>query len=504
MPRDILRWPSHPQTTPPPLLALRSSYTFILATICIAIFTDIFLYGIIVPVIPFALTHRASIPLDSVQHWVSILLAVYGASLLAASPVCGWLADHTKSRRLPLLVGLGALEGSTVLLCVGRGIACLVVGRMLQGIAAAIVWTVGLALLVDTVGHVKVGQAMGYVAMSMSIAVLVAPLLGGVVYARAGYYAVFYMAFGLIGVDIVLRVLLVEKKIAKQWDFGGDEDAGADESGEKTVSDNTLESGPMQSGPLKNPPRQAELVNRSIPRLPEQASTNARSSIVFLLTSRRLLAALFCTFAQSTLLTSWDAVLPLYTHRIFGWSSIGAGLIFFPLVVPSFLSPVFGFWSDRKGPRGPTSLGFLFAVPFLVLLRLVDHNGIRQIVLMCALLALLGLALSMAMTPLLAEITYVVGHKEKSHPGAFGGKGAYATAYGIFNVAFAGGMLIGPLWGGFVTQGSGWGTMCWTLAVLSVAGAVVSFLWIGGWVGKSGRRARKQEVEGRNPVRSEV
>lgn len=38
---------------------------------------------------------------------------------------------------------------------------------------------------------------MGYVTMSMSVAVLVAPLLGGVVYARAGYFAVFYMAFGM-------------------------------------------------------------------------------------------------------------------------------------------------------------------------------------------------------------------------------------------------------------------------------------------------------------------
>ena len=36
------------------------------------------------------------------------------------------------------------------------------------------------------------------------------------------------------------------------------------------------------------------------------------------------------------------------------------------------------------------------------------------------------------MTPLLAEITYVVSHKEQTHPGAFGGKGAYATAYGGF------------------------------------------------------------------------
>ena len=460
-----------------------------------AVFTDIFLYGIIVPVIPFALTNRIGVEQKDVQHWVSILLAVYGASLLAASPVCGWVADHTKSRRLPLLVGLLALAGSTLLLCLGNSLALLVLGRVLQGISAAIVWTVGLALLVDTVGHDTVGQAMGYVAMAMSIAVLVAPLLGGIVYARSGYFAVFYMAFGLIVLDVMLRVVLVEKKIARQWDASVEEIL-PEQSSEKPLSAAHGLPGLSELSPDTS----AQQIGSPLQRAP----TKGRSSIVLLLTSRRLLAALYCTLTQSTLLTAWDAVLPLYTHRIFGWSSIGAGLIFFPLIVPSFLSPVFGLWSDRKGPRGPTSIGFLAAVPFLVLLRLVDHGGIHQIVLLCALLALLGLALSMAMTPLLAEITYVVGHKEKSHPGAFGGKGAYAMAYGLFNVAFAGGMLVGPIWGGFVTQGKGWGTMCWTLAVLSIVGAVVAQLWIGGWVGKSGKIAREKEVESRNQGRGEV
>ena len=484
--RDIFRWRKTDASTPPPLLHYRSSYFFILMTICVAIFTDIFLYGIIVPVIPFALTHRAGVSPQDIQHWVSILLAVYGASLLAASPVCGWVADHTASRRLPLLIGLVALAGSTLLLCLGKSLALLVLGRVLQGVAAAMVWTVGLALLVDTVGHETVGQAMGYVALAMSVAVLVAPLLGGIVYARAGYYAVYCMVFGLLVLDIFLRVVLVEKKVAKQWDRSTTQTSPVEAEKSQSISPNDQDSA---GNPLAG----------SIYESPDSdRPKKSKHSIVLLLTSRRLLAALYCTLTQSTLLTAWDAVLPLYTHRIFGWSSIGAGLVFLPLILPSFLAPLFGYWSDKKGPRMPTALGFLVAVPFLVLLRLVDHNSIHQIVLLCALLAFLGLALSMAMTPLLAEITYVVGHKEKSHPGAFGGKGAYAMAYGLFNMAFAGGMLIGPIWGGFITQRSGWGTMCWTLAVLSVVGAVVAELWIGGWVGKSGKVAREREVKVRN------
>jgi len=395
--------------------------------------------------------------------------------------VCGWVADRTSSRRGPLLVGLGALGGATLLLCFGRGVGVLVVGRVLQGFSAAVVWTVGLALLVDTVGRGRVGECMGYVALAMSLAVLVAPVLGGVVFARAGWFAVFGMAGGLVGVDVVMRCLLVEKGVARRWEgVAGTGGEGGEKEGEEAVAE-------------------------EIAIVPSNGrSVKGRNSFVLLLSSRRLLAALYCTLAQSILLTAWDAVLPLYVNRIWGWSSIGAGLIFFPLILPSFLSPLFGYWSDKKGPRIPTALGFLLAIPFLVLLRFVNHDNLRQKVLLCALLACLGFALSMAMTPLLAEITYVVGDKEQSHPGAFGGKGAYATAYGLFNMAFAGGMLVGPIWGGFVTQSKGWGTMCWSLAILSISGAIVAELWVGGGVAKSGKEAREKKVEVSNSGRGEV
>lgn len=98
-----------------------------------------FLYGIIVPVVPFALESRVGIPPSQTQSWVSILLAAYGAALLVLSPLAGWYADRSSSRRWPLLIGLLALGGATVMLCLARTIALLVVGRVLQGFSAAVV-----------------------------------------------------------------------------------------------------------------------------------------------------------------------------------------------------------------------------------------------------------------------------------------------------------------------------------------------------------------------------
>ncbi len=201
---------------PPAFLAFRSSTLFITFTVCLAIFTDILLYGLIVPVIPFSLTAQVGVPEDRVQHWTAILLACYNAALVVGSPPAGFYADHTSSRRWPFILGLLALCGATLLLCLGKTIAVLVVGRILQGLSAAIVWSVGLALLVDTVGR-DVGYAIGYVNIAMAVGLLISPVIGGAVYAAAGYYAVYYVAFAVICCDIALRLALIEKKVARQW-----------------------------------------------------------------------------------------------------------------------------------------------------------------------------------------------------------------------------------------------------------------------------------------------
>jgi MFS family permease len=224
-------------TKPPYLLKYRSSTPFILFTISLAIFTDIFLYGLIVPVIPFSLTVQAGVAEDQVQQWTAILLACYNITLFVGSPLVGWYADCTTSRRLPLLLGLLALAGSTLLLCLGKTIALFIVGRLLQGLSAAVVWSVGLALLVDTMGK-NIGAAMGWVSIAMSVGLLISPVVGGAVYAGAGYYAVYYLAFGVIFLDIVLRLVLIEKKVARQWIK--DEDEGEAVVGAATDTSSTL------------------------------------------------------------------------------------------------------------------------------------------------------------------------------------------------------------------------------------------------------------------------
>jgi MFS family permease len=476
-------------TTPPPyLLHVRSSRLFILTTICIAVATDTFLYGMIVPVIPFALSSRAGVAPSSVQSYTSILLAVYGAALLVCAPFAGFYADRSSSRRLPLLGGLLALAGATLMLCLARTVSLLVVGRLLQGASAAVVWTVGLALLVDTVGQAEIGTVLGWTSISMSVSILSAPLLGGVVYQKAGYYPVYYMAFGLIALDILLRLLLVEKKIARQWlpeEFPELDEPGSDP--EKTAVEKPGEVAPEVLNTLALTSEQPPLA-RPLSKYPP---------VFTLLKSRRLLAALWGCIVQMTCMTAFDGVIPLFVKETFHWNSTGAGLIFLAVIIPTFASPVVGWASDKYGPRWLTVAGFTLAIPFWVLLRFVTHDSQGQKVLFCALLSLIGIALTLAMPPLMAEITYVVEAKERESPGRFGKTGAYAQAYGLFVTALAAGTLVGPVWAGYVRTDAGWGTMSWSLGLFGLSAAVPCLIWTGGLVTEFNAKTGEERAAGR-------
>ena len=103
------------------------------------------------------------------------------------------------------------------MLCFATDIHLLLLSRALQGLSAAIVYTVGFALLADTVGSKNLGEWMGYNIMSVNIGITASPTIGGVLYDQAGYYSIFTVIAVLIAVDILLRVVLVEKRTAAEW-----------------------------------------------------------------------------------------------------------------------------------------------------------------------------------------------------------------------------------------------------------------------------------------------
>lgn len=87
----------------------------------------------------------------------------------------------------------------------------LIVARALQGLSAAAVWVVGLAIISENVAPERVGEAMGHTTIALTWGFLLGPLIGGLVYEKFGYYVTFTVPAALIIVDIVMRFAMVEK-----------------------------------------------------------------------------------------------------------------------------------------------------------------------------------------------------------------------------------------------------------------------------------------------------
>lgn len=75
-----------------------------------------------------------------------------------AAAIAGWFADHTSSRQAPFLTGLGLAFAASLAFCFGQAPWVLVIARICQGLAASIIYTVGLALIADTVPAEEVGS----------------------------------------------------------------------------------------------------------------------------------------------------------------------------------------------------------------------------------------------------------------------------------------------------------------------------------------------------------
>lgn len=122
----------------------------------------------------------------------------------------GYFADHCRLRRLPFVLGLIALGASTGLFVIASSFPVLVIARGLQGLSAAAVWVVGLAIIADNVPPERISEAMGHTTIALTWGFLLGPMMGGVMYEKLGFHGTFAIPAGLIVVDVVLRFAMIE------------------------------------------------------------------------------------------------------------------------------------------------------------------------------------------------------------------------------------------------------------------------------------------------------
>lgn len=442
----------------------------------------------------------------TVQLWNSVLVGVYGAAIFVGSrkpcraPLClfepppnnvaifGWLADHASSHRAPLLLGYAALACSTLLLHKGPTLTMLVFGRILQGLSAAAVCSVGFAMLYDAFGSHGIGGALGWVSAALDTGGFLGPGLAGLLYEAGGEDAVFLSAYGFIAVDVAMGLLVIvadnppgdgseslvlptSDTVEKQPEYVPLPDSPVDESA--LLSDGDSDDDEKQS--------------YNVPSASPCRRSSTAAPLIQLLLLPRVRVAVSGWLVVGVFETAFDSVLPLFVQDTFNWPIAGAGLIFLPFYLPSIVvSPLCGYVADRirNAPRVFAAAGFFLCGPSFILLGYVDGIAVAKQILLCVLLALIGVGTALSGPPLLKEIAVVVEAAERaSLPGTFGPRGATATAYGVHNAAFAIGNLLGPVLAGAFKAALGWAAMGWFFGVLSLASGVVVLVCLEGYIG---------------------
>ncbi|TFK40896.1 major facilitator superfamily domain-containing protein [Crucibulum laeve] len=437
---------------PPRGLKWRSSYWFTTFVVGLGIATDLLVYSIIIPVMPFHLESLGYRGISSLTGW---LLFAYSAGLVLSTIPIAMLSERYHARRLPLIIGLLVLIGSQVMLMEAPSYAVMCIARVLQGIGSSMVWVVGLALLCDSTPEIFIGRQLGIAMSGLSIGVMVGPPVGGALYERFGYRGP--IVFGLIVtvLDLLGRLFIVERKDAILW--GVDPAASVVSMPEDVAST----SGAQQKAP--------ESKHQDGPQHPPNSRPLSLINVVVrLCKSPRAVVAFVITLTYGLVYSSQEPSIPLHLQRVWGFDSRRVGLVFIAAVVPTlFSSPLAGYYSDKLGTGWTVFLCLSLSLPWWVV---VIIQG--RVELFIVAFAIENFFTSGTISPLTAELAAVSREIE--------GVG-YAHVYGAFNIAYGIGTSVGPIVGGQMYDHlkHGWSALCLLATGILGVCLIPTFFFVG-------------------------
>lgn len=152
-------------------------------------------------------------PFQQVQ-WVVL---AYLLAITTAIVSVGALGDLIGRRRL-LLAGLALFSCASVLCALAPTLAFLIASRAAQGLGAAIMMALTMALVAEAVPREKVGRAMGLLGSMSALGTALGPSLGGFLIAGFAWPAIFLvnLPLGILGIVLAYRYLPKEPYTAKK------------------------------------------------------------------------------------------------------------------------------------------------------------------------------------------------------------------------------------------------------------------------------------------------
>ncbi|QDS69292.1 hypothetical protein FKW77_002643 [Venturia effusa] len=423
------------------------SDVFTTFVVCTAVFTDTFVYDLM-------LEHRLNLPRRQLQMWTSVLLDVFGGAFAVGNVIAGFLTDCCQSKKTPFLFGMILMLASSLMFFLGKHIATTIVARALQGFSASFVWVSGLAFLNSQIQPDYIGTALGYVSMAMGAGELIGPILGGAMYEHSGHFAVLSLICGIFGVDIFLRIALVEKK--------------------SEVDQGTAPGQDNEERPLLNGGRRVSI---SEPANPKCVTEIAYIRFFGFRLESDLCASFYAACIIGTIRYAFESALVVFVSQRFSWSTSASGGIMFAFCSPAILGPLIGQYTTKYGPRWFTVVAFgTTSICLAGLGFLTKADKVSKVIFVIVVTAI-GTLISFLST--VQSIAFSVAAKKKEIRAIKEGRDeSCGIAFGGFSLAWTVGMFAGPLVAEVFVDHVNWLGFCLFLAGLSAASSVVmSFTW---------------------------
>ena len=147
------------------------------------------------------------------KQQIGLVMGCFAIGLLLFRPWLGQLADR-RSRKLVLLIGLGATAIAPLGYMVGKSIPLLILLRAFHGISIAAFTTGYSALVADIAPPKQRGEVIGYMSLVTAIGMAIGPALGGFLQASAGYNALFLLSSGLGVLGILFTTQIVNPSVS--------------------------------------------------------------------------------------------------------------------------------------------------------------------------------------------------------------------------------------------------------------------------------------------------
>jgi EmrB/QacA subfamily drug resistance transporter len=145
-------------------------------------------------------------------QWIVLAYLLAITTLIVSA---GRLGDIIGRKRL-LLLGIGLFTVASLLCGVAPTLWLLIAARAAQGLGAAIMMALTMALVGETVPRARTGSAMGLLGTMSAIGTTLGPSLGGVLIAGVGWRMIFLVnvPLGILNFLLALRTLPADRRAA--------------------------------------------------------------------------------------------------------------------------------------------------------------------------------------------------------------------------------------------------------------------------------------------------